>query len=242
MVLIPVWEAWDKIPEVQALSAVLFVAAGLYKSVHEICLKGRFRNKRLERIETERPLTLSEAVATLTSQLRNSNNQDWSEAQRKILIAVLDEVETLIADIEGVYTEVNLLVPHPTDDNMMRCIQRAKGRRHLPKDYPKKGMIAWRCMDEVRRIHEPNYTPIGKQKYRSILCFPLYILLPRQPGSESSDNSQEKLVFGVVSIDHENAYEFDGIEETIEEKVSPYLRLLEHIFVLQLALADGSRS
>jgi hypothetical protein len=186
-------------------------------------LVGRFRSKRLDVVEKDRPVILSAAIAALTKHVNENDGDNSSHAARKILIAILSEVETLIADTEGVYVEVNLLVPHPTDDNMMRCIERAKGRRDLPRDYPKKGMIAWRCMEEVKPQHQPNYTPERNQAYHSILCFPLY----------STSGSGETIIFGVVSIDHGKPYEFDGIEDELEERILPYLRLLEHMFVLQ---------
>ena len=219
------WRVWARLP----WPVYVYLAAVLFVPIYRTYLISRFRNRRLESLEKDRPIVLSSAIGQLSHLMRAADGRERemlvAHAQRRLLSAILTEVESLVVDTEGVYVEVNLLVPHPTDEDQLRCIERAKSRRDIPKDYAKKGMLAWRCIDEISRQHEPDYEPERGQQYRSILCFPLYV---RPPGTDDLVH-----VFGAVSVDHGKAFEFDGIEDDLEERISPYLRLLEHLFVLQ---------
>lgn len=217
--------AWLQMP----WPVYLYLACVIFVPFYRTFLVRKFPNKRLEQLRKDRPVILSSAIGQLNHLLHGGGDvQVWvdvSQAQRKILNAILGEVESLVADMEGVYVEVNLIVPHPTDDTQLRCIERARSRRDIPRDYPRKGMLVWRCMDELSRQHQPDYRPERGQQYRSIICFPLY---SRPRWAEDLTD-----VFGAVSIDHGEPFEFDGIEDELEERIAPYLRLLEHLFVMQ---------
>lgn len=212
----------------------LYASAVLYPPIHRAILVGRFKNRRLMSVERERPIILSAAITQIKDLLNpelteNGRTTAAREAQRKILNAIVGEIESLVADSDGVYVEASLIVQHRSQEDRLQCIQRAKGHRDVPKDYRKAGMLAWRAMEELLRVHEPDFEGT---KYRSILCFPLYV----RPNGQDLDNVT---VLGAVSIDHGIAFEFDGLEDQIEERISPYLRLLEHLLLLEQSSPHG---
>jgi len=173
--------------------------------------------------DVRRARSISVAVSRIASGIAADQLREVElhQVSHGLLVAIRSEIETLVLDTEGIYVDVNLLVPDPSSDARLLVLNRANPDRHLNVSYKKEGMLVWETMQTGRYAYDPDFKSDDEKPYRSILAFPLIF--------ENKDRTIKAL--GGISIDSSKAHHFDGLEKRLETKLLPYLTLLKLVLV-----------
>jgi len=196
----------------------IFLVAFVYTFVHRVWLKDRFQKKKWEVESKRRPEAIGVALSKLASCVRNDRFSavELHQIEQGLLIAMKSEVESVIADSEGIYLAVNLIVEDQApQSNLLMVLNRSNVDRDLYKTYPKdSSMVVWRAMKSERFTYEPKYSLVHGTPYRAILAFPIVT---------HNDGKTESM--GGISIDSSIVGHFDGHENKLETVLLPYISI-----------------
>jgi hypothetical protein len=193
------------------------IAALVFNAVYPLIPKPKVKKWRQEEIRRVR--FISVAISQLTSSARSRRfvQTEFDRITQGLLAAIRSEVEALVLDTEGIYINVNLLVPAEDDPaNKLTVLNRANLDRPVHVSYSRSNMLIARAMDLKQMVYEPDFS-LQDKPYRSILALPLLF----------EERGQVIDVLGVVSIDSERPDHFCGIQKALEVRVTPYLSLLK---------------
>jgi len=125
--------------------------------------------------EVRRAKSLGVAVSRLASEIDLGELTDVSSDRiiQGLLVSIRSEVEAIVVDTEGIYINVNLLMPHPTEETKLVVKNRANLDRDLDVPYDKSNLVVWRAMETKKAAYEPNFESKGEKPYRCILAFPI---------------------------------------------------------------------
>lgn len=209
----------------------LFVSSVLYSPFYRFWLANRFKSKRLIEEQENRPRRLSEALARLALHAGQPMPETaLKDVERAALENIRSEVVALVGDSAGSKVAIALIIPDPTDESRVRCINRADTVRQIPKSYPKDGMLSWECMRDGEVKYWPTHENQRGEPYKTIFALPLYLI----------DANQEKRGLGAVSVDHPYTDAFGHIQDKLKISLSPHLRLLELALTVRAAYPPRS--
>lgn len=171
-------------------------------------------SKKWEAVATARLKCTNIAVSKLIAITR----EGWMEPNQLtdiangLLVAVRQEVESVVQDSEGIHISANLL----TEDGDRLTVRGRANPDRAYCSYPKEGMVSWEAMVHKRRVYRAKFDQHGKD-YHCLLILPLLTV----------DAENRETCIGVVTVDSDRTNDFDGVDVSIETRLLPYLSLLK---------------
>ncbi|MFY0571122.1 GAF domain-containing protein [Archangium lansingense] len=166
----------------------------------------------VERSSNRRRLALYKLVQQMNQRM---SLMPWQvgQFQQEVLALVASYVRDHRGDYDGTKVFVNLLVER---GDVMEVIARDKDHRVLGRRIPKAHSIAWEAMRSGNEVYTGQLyedypdTELGK-KYESVLAIPVRF---------------GTTIVGVVTIDSESAFHFEGEVKKVTTLVMPYIAML----------------
>ena len=207
---------YTQLPSPQKITWLIIYAVSLVVIAADKFLPKREREK-WQQTEKTRTEATNVAVSVLAVCVRESRctGEDFQDVTRRLLTAMKQEVEQFVADTEGIYINVSLIVEDESRPDFLRVLNRANADRPLHV-YPKGDLYVWQAIRDKQVRYEPCFSA-SKKEYHSILALP--ILLEDERGDQTS--------VGAVSIDSGRYNEFDDLVDRIRLRLLPYLSLLK---------------
>ena len=168
-------------------------------------------------VEKTRTEATNVAISELASCVRVGicTHVNFQDITRRLLTAMRQEIEQFVADTDGIYINVSLMVPDRARADCLRVLNRANDNRPFSV-YPKSDLGVWVAMQKCRPEYIAEYDNPAKE-YRSILALPIIV----------EDDFEAPTSIGVVSIDSGRAGEFDDQVDDVNLRMLPYLSLLK---------------
>jgi hypothetical protein len=201
----------------------LFGGTSIYALLHKYLLKERPGAKKWVHQDRQRKLAIANAVNRLAECVYSDQytELDLSQCESYVLRAMLSHVETTVGDVEGIYLNVNLIVPDPARRKMLTVINRATTTRGLYISYRESELLVGVAMKTGDVLYKKDHNDPNKP-YRSILVLPI-----------NYEAGGKRQCLGAASIDSSRRDHLGPYLDELNVSLLPHLANLRMVLLLR---------
>lgn len=202
----------------------LFMLASLFLLVHKYFLRNLPGTEQWVRQDEMRKRQIQEAINKITECIYTERFTPLAlfQTENFILTVILSHVRSVLRDTLS-YTNVTLVVEHPTDSELMLVLNRAQGDRPAGVTYPKAGFLAWQTMQHPDKYSYHAKVTFEGKPYHSILIFPIPDL----------HIAKAKVALGAICIDSAAKDHLGAYKDDFNVSLLPHIANLRTILLLR---------